>query len=75
MYQIPVDAISIVVLCSFVLLYYKKCNSNKDAERFYHKHNKLVYHLLLLSYTIVVLSLWFHARYLIIFALEKINKA
>ena len=70
--DIPVDAVVVVVVCGIVLLYYHVQNSNRDVERFYHKHHKPKYSLLIAAYTVIVLSMWSHARFLVDFIFRKL---
>lgn len=71
LHKLPIDVCVIIAMTSLILMYYHVNNSNRDVERFYHQHARPVYNLFVASYTVIVLSLWFHVRFLISFVMKE----
>lgn len=60
-----IDSIIIAIVCGTCLLCYKCIDPTKDIERFYHSHNKLLYHIHVFAYTVLILAFAYNAKYLI----------
>lgn len=69
---IPVlDSLFIILFCSVILGFYHMKNSNRDMERYFHKFERQKYTVIMACYTILMLSLWFNVRHVVMQLFKK----
>lgn len=62
--------IAIVTLTSVTILLCKYCDKT-EIERYFFKQNKVKYYVFVTCYTIVMIALMFHIRYIVSYVFKK----
>lgn len=63
--RVFVNALIIAAVNGLGIMYIKHLNPNKDADRYYHKNEPGKYIIFNMAYTILMLSLAIHTRYVL----------
>jgi len=63
--SVVLNAIVIAVINGVGVLYIQRINPNKDADRYYHQSEPYKYLVFNLAYTILLLSLAIHVKFVI----------
>lgn len=63
--QVWLNTLVIAIVNGIGILYIKRINPNKDADRYYHQKEPAKYLIFNLAYTILLLSMAINARYVI----------